>query len=156
RNLDAFIGRVVDGVMEVAVADRPRRNAPDHQVCIGTDCNRTLAWMQPVGLCRVGGRELDEAIDSDAATQHAVREQKWKSRFDARDAVRDMAEGNLPASWFLALGRVIAKRSMVRREDGEQPVGKPVPDHLLVVAIARWRAAHAARAQVTIVDAEVF
>src|SRR5262249_23560056 len=104
----------------------------------------------------IGRGEFDKTIDRDAAAQHALREQQWQSRLDARDSVRDVAERNLLAARLLALGCVIAKRSVVRGEDGEQSVGQSVPDYLLVVAIAWWRAAHAARAQVTIVDAEVF
>ena len=142
-------------MMQVGVADDARRLAPDHQVGIGANCNRALPRVQAVGLGWIGRREFDETVDRDAPVQHAMRVQQRQPRLEAGNAVRNVAERDLLTARLLALGCVVAECCVVRREDREQAVGQAVPDHLLVVAVARRWAADAARTLVAVVDAEI-
>ena len=70
--------------------------------------------MQAVGARGVGGGELDELVDRDAALEHAFRVKQWHAGFEPGDAVGNIGEGDFLAIRVLAFGATIVEGRMVR------------------------------------------
>src|SRR5262245_37631148 len=147
RELNAFIGSVIDVVVEQGVVDPELYLvAPDREVGVAADRDRALARVEPVDLGDVGRGERDKAVDIDASLEHALGEQQRQARLDPRNAVRYLVERGVAACDHLA-GRVAeAKRRVVGRKHVKDAVLESVPDDRLVRLVARRRAADALRA----------
>src|SRR5690606_5695439 len=152
----ARIRGVVDSVMQVRVVEHEVTLVPNNHVGVGADGQRSLARIQPVRARKAGACQLDGSVQADATAQHPFGIQQRHPRFDAGDAVGNMAEGDFFARRRLAVFAVKIEWRVVGREHLEQAVGQPLPYLLLRSGVAGRRAAYATRAVITVVDAQVF
>src|SRR4051794_348599 len=74
-DLQALIGRVVRTIAQKIMRNHDLlRWIPDHDVRIGSNRNRALARVKPIGLGVIGGGERDEAVEIDASLHHPFGE----------------------------------------------------------------------------------
>src|SRR5262249_27539696 len=129
---------VVDShVMRLGGEDVLLLGVEDHDVGVGSWCDRSLFGKEPEDLGGRRGRQLYEPVDADASLANAAVVDEMEPRFDPGRAVGDLGEVVLSQLFLL----FHAERAVVGRDRLQVVARQPAPE-LLLVSLRSKRRAH--------------